>query len=93
MNGPRLACMRLTDGKRMWQAGRYGGQLLLLADQDMLFVLSEKGDLALIKADPKRHIKAARVPAIEGKTWNHPVIAGHIVVVRNTKEMAAFQLL
>lgn len=90
--GPSLACIDLGDGKRQWRGGRYGGQIILLADQDLLLVLTEKGEVVLVEAVPEQLTEIARFPAIEGKTWNHPVLVGDILLVRNTQEMAAFRL-
>ena len=92
-DGSILASVDLETGERAWKGGRYGhGQLLLLADQDLLLVLGERGDLALVDATPAGFNERARVPAIEGKTWNHPVLVDDILLVRNTEEMAAFRL-
>jgi outer membrane protein assembly factor BamB len=92
-DGSILACIDIKDGKRKWKGGRYGnGQLVLLADEDLLLVTSEEGGLALVKATPDQFTEVARFPAIEGKTWNHPVLVGDVLLVRNGEQMAAFRL-
>lgn len=90
-SGSALVCIDLTSGERKWRGNRYGGQLLLLSDQNLLLVLSEKGKLALVKAQAKQFEEVASLKAIEGKTWNHPVVIGDVILIRNTEEMAAFK--
>jgi len=93
-DGNILSCIDLADGHRKWKGGRYGnGQLILLADEDLLLVLSEEGDVALVKATPDQFTEVARFKALEGKTWNHPVLVRDTLLVRNGEEMAAFRLM
>jgi outer membrane protein assembly factor BamB len=92
-DGSILSCIDLADGKRKWKGGRYGsGQLVLLPEQDLLLVISEEGELALVSASPDQFREVSRFAAIEGKTWNHPVLVRDVLLVRNGEEMAAFRL-
>ncbi len=88
-----FTCVGLKDGKRKWKVRDYGsGQVLLLADQDLLLVVSETGELALLEATPKQHKELCRFQAIQGKTWNHPVIGHGRVFLRNGEEAACYEL-
>ena len=92
-DGTILSAINLETGERVWKGGRYGaGQMLLLPQQDLLLVVSEEGDLVLVAASPDQHTEIAKFKAIEGKTWNHPVLVGDVLLVRNGEEMAAFRL-
>ena len=86
-----LACIRAGTGELMWKGGRYGhGQLLLAGGH--LIVLTESGDLVLVKAGPEQLHELARFSAIRGKTWNHPAISRGLLLVRNSQEMACYDL-
>jgi outer membrane protein assembly factor BamB len=92
-DGNKFLCVSLKDGSETWRARGYGsGQVLLLAEQKLLLILSEKGDVALVSARPEKHEELCRFKAIEGKTWNHPVIAHGNLFVRNGEEIACFKL-
>ena len=88
-----LACLDLKTGERMWKGGRYGkGQILLLETAGLLLVLAENGQVHLVRVDPKEFVEVASFKALEGKTWNHPVVVGDKLYVRNSQEAAGFQL-
>ena len=86
-----LACLDAATGELKWKGGRYGYGQVMLADGHLI-VLTEGGDLALVRAMPDKHTELVRFPAIEGKTWNHPAIVDGLLLVRNINEMAAFDL-
>jgi outer membrane protein assembly factor BamB len=86
-----MACIDLADGRRQWKGGRYGhGQLLLAGD--LLIVQTEMGDVVLVDPQPDELREWGRLPALTGKTWNHPALAAPYLLVRNAEEAAYYEL-
>src|SRR5215204_6116009 len=86
-----LVCLDVNSGERKWKEGRYGyGQVVLVGNH--LIVTSDQGDVALVKASPDKYTEVARFTAVQGQTWNYPAIAGGKLLVRNSNEMAAFDI-
>ncbi len=86
-----MACLDAETGAVMWKGGRYGYGQIALATGHIL-VLTEDGDLALVRATPDRHVELTRFPVLDGKTWNHLAFSDGRLLVRNLREMAAFDL-
>jgi len=74
-----------------WKGGRYGyGQVMLASGH--LIVITEQGEIALVRATPASHQELVRFAAIDGETHNHPAMVDGILLIRNINEMAAFDL-
>jgi outer membrane protein assembly factor BamB len=86
-----LTCVDVKSGDRRWKGGRYGYGQVILANGHLI-VITDTGDLVLVKAAPDKHTEIAKFAAIEGKTWNYPAIAGGRLLVRNQTQMACFDL-
>ena len=88
-----FACLDLSTGERKWKKGRYGnGQVLLLPDADQLLVISEDGELVLLRATSDKLTEVARHRVLDGRTWNHPVLVGNRLYVRNGEQAACFEM-
>ncbi len=92
-DGGIFGCVDLRTGERKWKGGRYGkGQVLLLESSGLLLVASEQGQAVLLRADPNQHVELTSFSALEGKTWNHPVVVGNRLYLRNSQEAAGYEL-
>ena len=91
-DGTRFACMETTDGHVRFTGERWGGQVLLLNELDMLVVLTEAGEVVLVAAYPSFVDIRGRFQALSSKTWNHPVVAHGKLFVRNDREAVCYTL-
>ena len=86
-----LVAIDPQTGERHWKKGRVGHGHALLVD-DLLLLLSEKGEVVLIDPLPDEYVELGRFQAISGKTWNTPALAGPYLLVRNATEAACYRL-
>ena len=92
-DGSIFTCIDLATGDRKWKRGRYGkGQVLLLENTAALLIVSEKGQLILLDANPSAHQELAKLTALNDRTWNHPVVVGNQLLIRNSEEAVSYFL-
>jgi len=86
-----LACLDLKDGSQRWKEGRYGhGQGLLVSD--LYLLMSESGELVLLRPAPEGPGELQRLKVFDSKTWNPIALSGEILLVRNDQEAVCFKL-
>lgn len=87
----RLSCMKAATGERLWKEGRFGsGQTLLCGD--LILVQNEDGHVHLCAVNPSGFREFGNIAALSSKTWNHPVLAGRYLLVRNDREAVCYEL-
>jgi outer membrane protein assembly factor BamB len=88
-----LTCVDSSDGKLLWKKFRFGsGQVIGLPSHRAVMVISEQGEINLIRVSTKEPTVIHAWPAVTGKTWNHPVLVGNRVYCRSTEEIACYEL-
>jgi outer membrane protein assembly factor BamB len=86
-----LECLEIETGEKRWKSGRFGHGQVLLVD-DLLLVLGEQGEMVMVEATPEEFREIGRFQAIEGKTWNNPVLVGNYLLMRNDQEAACYEV-
>ena len=87
-----LKCLKLETGEVMWE-DRTVGKGSLLAAQGHLFVLGEKGDLAVVEANPKRYREKGRIKALDSnRAWTPPALAHGRLYVRDLVNIACIDV-
>ena len=80
-----MKCVDIATGEVKWSQGGFGMGGCTLVDEHVL-VLSDAGDLVLVKATPDGYAEEARSHVLAGKCWNYPAVSGGRIYARSTKE-------
>ena len=90
LNEGRLVCLDLVEGDLKWRGTNFGhGQILGVGEH--LIIQGEQGNISILGINPDREKIVQEFEALEHRTWNHPTLAGRILLVRNDREAVAFQ--
>jgi outer membrane protein assembly factor BamB len=79
-----LRCIAVEDGSLKWSLPGFG-QGSLIAAGDRLLVLSDQGELAVVRAMPEKSEVLARAQVMGGKCWTQPALADGRIYVRNAR--------
>ncbi len=85
-----LTCVEAATGKRAWQQLRFGKGNLIAAD-GKLFISTMKGELVVIRANPKKFEEISRATVI-GTTRQAPALAGGYLYLRDDKEIVCLDV-
>lgn len=77
-----LACLDARTGRKLWSQGRLGKGSLIAAD-NKLIILSERGELVIAEANPQGFKELSRTQILGGKCWSAPALANGRIYARN----------
>ena len=91
--GSGLVCMNFKTGEIAWQDRSVGKGSLCYAD-GMLYLLSERHEVALAEATPQEYREHGRfkIESHGRPSWAHPVVAGGVFYIRNQHSLTAYDV-
>ncbi|MSU25483.1 MAG: hypothetical protein EXS32_16880 [Opitutus sp.] len=86
-----FTCLDLQDGSQRWKEGRHGhGQGLLIGE--LFLLMTEGGELVLMRPTPTGPNELHRFRVFSAKTWNPIALAGDLLVVRHDQEAVCLRV-
>ena len=79
-----LSCLEPDTGRVLWSRKGFGWGSLLAAG-DRLITLTDKGEVAVVRANPKKAEVLASFQALGGKCWSAPVLSDGRLFIRNAQ--------
>lgn len=91
--GGTLVCLSLRDGTAAWSSpGGLGEYASILRAGDRLLVLTVKGELILLAADPAGYNELGRTRIPGGPFWAHLALAGGRLFVKDETNLTCYEL-
>lgn len=83
-----LKCISAATGEEKWKESGFGHGSLILADGHLV-ILSERGKLLLVEANPAGYREKGSSQILSGRCWTAPTLANGKLYLRNQEELLA----
>jgi outer membrane protein assembly factor BamB len=90
LRNQRFTCINLATGKEQWTTTPFGKYWSMVANGDKILALDQRGELLLIRADPKQFNLLDR-RKVADDSWAHLAVCGDEVFVRELEAMTAYR--
>jgi outer membrane protein assembly factor BamB len=87
------SCINTTSGKSVYSSNKFGDGNIIMSD-DRMYCYSEKGEMALVSANPSSFnvISSFKVPLGTDQHWAHPVINKGRLYIRHGNALMAYKI-
>lgn len=91
LQNQRFTCINLTTGDRTWTSKPYGKYASLVSRNDLILALDQRGELLLLRANPKEFELLDQRRVSDQETWAHVAVCGEEVFIRELNALSVFQ--
>ncbi len=90
LQNQRFTCINLTTGERTWTSTPYGKYSSLVAQKDLILALDQKGELLLLKANPKEFELLGQRKVSDEETWAHLAVCSDEIFIRELNALSVY---
>jgi outer membrane protein assembly factor BamB len=87
-----LFCLEAKTGKMLWQSGgRLGHYASIVNAGSVWLVLTNKGQLLVVKPSGQSYELIEKYQVVESQTWAHPVFLGERILIKDETTLRSFR--
>jgi outer membrane protein assembly factor BamB len=92
LKNQRVMAVDLKTGKELWTTDKsYGKYWSLVANNDHILALDQRGSLHLIKANPAKYEEIDQRKISDKETWAHLAVSGSEIFIRELNALTAWR--
>lgn len=91
LQNQRCTCINIETGESTWTSEPFGKYWSMVVNGDKILALDERGELLLIRANPKEFELIDRVKISNQPTWAHLAVCGNEIFVRELDAIVAYR--